>query len=185
MVADLYTWNLLTTPGYCWYNFDAAAYKDTCGALYNWYTINTGKLCPTGWHVPTDADWTTLEDYLIANGYNYDGTTTGNKIAKAMAYITNWTSSPTAGAPGNPDYPAYRNKSGFSALPDGGLINLPFGSQWYALRFSSIGNLAAWWSSTDTISFGINNYNDKLMRGTKPKSAKEPEGLTVRCVKDN
>jgi methyl-accepting chemotaxis protein len=57
----------------------------TYGRLYNWYAVNTGKLAPVGWHVPTDDDWTILENYLIANGYNYDGTTTENKIAKAMA----------------------------------------------------------------------------------------------------
>ena len=55
-----------------------------------------------GWHVPTDDEWTTLEEHLIANGYNYDGTTTGNKIAKAMASTTGWdTSDRTTGASGN------------------------------------------------------------------------------------
>ena len=71
--------------------------------LYNWYAVagihdtdpNTPnkEFAPEGWHVPTDAEWTTLEEYLIASGYNYDGTTTGNKIAKAMASNTGWNSS--------------------------------------------------------------------------------------------
>jgi hypothetical protein len=54
-------WESLSTPGYCWYDNDAAAYGDTYGALYNWHTVNTGMLCPAGWHVPTDADWEELQ----------------------------------------------------------------------------------------------------------------------------
>ncbi|MDD4729737.1 MAG: FISUMP domain-containing protein, partial [Dysgonamonadaceae bacterium] len=83
LVSDGTAWSNLATPGYCFYNNDAAN-KSTYGALYNWFTVNTNKLAPTGWHVPTDAESTTLENYLIANGFNYDGTTTGNKIAKSM-----------------------------------------------------------------------------------------------------
>lgn len=64
MVKDPLVWVHLLTPGYCWYNNDAAAYKNSYGALYNWYTVNTGKLAPTGWHVPTDAEWTILTDFL-------------------------------------------------------------------------------------------------------------------------
>jgi len=57
------TWSTLTTPAYCWYNNDATN-KPTYGALYNWYTVNTGKLCPTGWYMPADAEWTTLTTYV-------------------------------------------------------------------------------------------------------------------------
>jgi uncharacterized protein (TIGR02145 family) len=72
------------------------------GVLYNWFALATGKLAPQGWHVPTDADWDTLHNYLIANGYNWDGTTTGNKIAKSMAAQTDWyTGTTTVGAIGN------------------------------------------------------------------------------------
>lgn len=65
-------WSNLSTPAYCWYNNDAAN-NAQYGALYNWHTINSGQLAPTGWHVPTDTDWSTLENYLstnvILNGY--------------------------------------------------------------------------------------------------------------------
>ena len=64
LVTDSTAWLNLTTPGYCWYNNDAATYKNTYGALYNWFTVNTSKLAPSGWHVPTDAEWTTLITYL-------------------------------------------------------------------------------------------------------------------------
>jgi uncharacterized protein (TIGR02145 family) len=53
LVTDLTTWANLTTPGYCWYTNDESSHKNTYGALYNWYTVNTGKLCPSGWQVPT------------------------------------------------------------------------------------------------------------------------------------
>src|SRR5665647_1584626 len=52
-IIDGTTWSNLTTPGFCFYNNDAAN-KNIYGALYNWYTVNTGKLAPTGWHVSTD-----------------------------------------------------------------------------------------------------------------------------------
>ncbi|MFZ4572381.1 MAG: fibrobacter succinogenes major paralogous domain-containing protein [Bacteroidales bacterium] len=64
LVTDSIAWINMTTPGYCWYHNNAAAYKNTYGALYNWYAVNTGKLAPTGWHVPTDAEWTILVAYL-------------------------------------------------------------------------------------------------------------------------
>ena len=64
LVTDNTTWANLTTPAYCWYNNDAKTNGSTYGALYNWYSVNTKKLCPTGWHVPNDTEWTTLTTYL-------------------------------------------------------------------------------------------------------------------------
>jgi len=64
MVTDSAAWINLTTPGYCWHKNTSASYKNTYGALYNWYAVNTGKLAPKGWHVPSDAEWTTLITYL-------------------------------------------------------------------------------------------------------------------------
>jgi hypothetical protein len=56
-------WSFLTSPGYCWYdNYEFN--KNTLGALYNFYSVSSMKLCPTGWHVPSDEEWTTLENYL-------------------------------------------------------------------------------------------------------------------------
>jgi hypothetical protein len=63
LVPDSLKWGLLTTPGYCWYNNDST-YKKTYGALYNGYSIQTGKLCPTGWHIPAIKEWFTLAYYL-------------------------------------------------------------------------------------------------------------------------
>src|ERR1035437_7342214 len=118
-VVSQTTWAALTTPAYCWYNNDIVTYKDTYGALYNGFTINTGKICPVGWHVPSHDEWTTSENFLLSNGFNYDGTTSGNKYGKALASTTLWNSSTTTGAVGNTDYPSKRNATGFTALPSG------------------------------------------------------------------
>jgi uncharacterized protein (TIGR02145 family) len=107
----------LTTPGYCFYdnNIDTA-YQAKWGALYNWYAVNTGKLAPAGWWVPR-TDWDTLMNYLITNGYNYDGSTSSNEVAKSLAAQTDWASSTSAGVPGN--NLIANNRTGFAMLPAG------------------------------------------------------------------
>ena len=60
-VTDNWEWYNLTTPAYCWKNNDPEANKNIYGAMYNWYAVNTGKLCPAGWHVSTKPDWETLK----------------------------------------------------------------------------------------------------------------------------
>lgn len=96
------TWAALTSGAYSDYG-NTPANSATYGRLYNWYAADNNaatklasnggkKVCPTGWHLPSDTEWTTLENYLIANGYNYDGLTIGNKIAKALASTSLWTS---------------------------------------------------------------------------------------------
>jgi uncharacterized protein (TIGR02145 family) len=168
-------WVALNTPGYCWYNDDSATYSNLYGAIYNWYVVNTGKLCPTGWHVPTDADWTQMENYLIKNGYNYDGTTSGNKIAKSLAAATGWPASSNTGVPGNTDYPAYSNKSGFTALP------VPC----RGLTFDCCEEFGKWWSATNydpSAAWLRVIYYDKSY--VERDYYLMPAGLSVRCVKD-
>jgi uncharacterized protein (TIGR02145 family) len=63
-ITDNAAWPNLATPAYCWYNNDETAHKKIYGALYNWYTVNTGKLCPTGWHIPSDDEWKTMIAFL-------------------------------------------------------------------------------------------------------------------------
>ena len=121
-ITDATQWSSLTTGAWCYYDNDP-----TKGKLYNWYAVagihdndpNTPnkEFAPLGWHVPTDAEWTTLEEHLIANGYNYDGTTTGNKIAKSMSSTSGWLNSTNAGAPGNNQI--LNNSSNFNVLPHG------------------------------------------------------------------
>jgi uncharacterized protein (TIGR02145 family) len=185
LVTDNDAWYYLKTPGYCWYDNETSN-KFIYGALYNWYTVNTGKLCPTGWHVPTDAEWTTLENYLIANGYNYDGTTIGNKYAKALAStttevspVTGWYSNSNVGSVGNTDYPAKRNATGFTALPsghryedDGSCNGLGWESSWWSATENSTAN--AWYRC-------MYNLNSDVKRNISNKEL----GFSVRCVRDN
>jgi uncharacterized protein (TIGR02145 family) len=118
LVTDNTEWTNTNTGAYCFYgNSTDSANTEKWGALYNWYAVQTGKLAPAGWHVPSDEDWDTLQNFLIAHGYNYDITTTGNKLAKAIAIPTEWKTSPNLGTPGK--NLSENNRSGFSALPGG------------------------------------------------------------------
>lgn len=175
LVSDNTAWFNLSTPGYCFFNNDNSN-KSVYGAMYNWYTVNTGKLAPTGWHVPSNQEWITLENYLIANGYNYDGTTTGNKIGKAVAATTIWPSSKVDGAIGN-DL-TKNNTCGFSGLP-GGYRN-ENGS------YGNFGQVGYWWSSTND---GTNlGWFRTLIYSTTSMarfSGNVQYGLSVRCLKNN
>ncbi len=97
-------WPALTTGAYYWYNNDAPGYKNTYGALYNWYALNTGsngnkRICPVGWHIPTTGEYYQLFDYLGGS------TIVGGKLKEVG--LTHWIS-PNAGA---------TNESGFNAIP--------------------------------------------------------------------
>ncbi len=172
-------WDDLSYSSYCWYRNDEAAYKNIYGALYNWYAVNTNRLCPSGWHVPTDAEWTVLENFLIQNGYNYDGTTTGNKIAKSLASATGWTSSTDPGTVGNNDYPNKRNASGFTGLPGG--LRVGSGDS----GFGYVGTEGEWWSSTSystTTAWNRSLFylNSKVGRYSPNKK----NGYSIRCLKN-
>jgi uncharacterized protein (TIGR02145 family) len=174
-VTDNTAWTNLSTPAYCWYNNDATTYKNTYGALYNWYTVNTAKLALAGWHIPTNVEWTILENYLMVNSYNYDGTTSGNKYAKSLAATTNWTASTNAGTIGN-DL-SKNNSTGFSALP-GGNRNI-YGT------YGDLGYYGYWWSATEGINGGawirsVGCSDSGVNWGSNNKT----HGYSVRCVRD-
>jgi uncharacterized protein (TIGR02145 family) len=139
--ATKYNDNTGIGSSYHFYNnvTDAAA-KKKWGALYTWDAVKTGKLAPTGWHVATDAEWDTLQNYLIAHGYNYDGTLSGNKIAKSMCTKTDWPSdSLDTGAVGNDA--SKNNASGFSVIPAG--------YRYYDGAFRDQGNIGYFWTATE------------------------------------
>jgi uncharacterized protein (TIGR02145 family) len=102
-VTENTEWIDLITPGFCWYenNFNN---KAIYGNLYNWYTVATTKLCPSGWHVPSDAEWLTLIDYLGGESV------AGGKLKEIGN--SHWIS-PNTGA---------TNESGFTSLPSGNRI---------------------------------------------------------------
>ena len=179
-VTDNTAWQNLTTGAWAYFDNDP-----TKPRLYNWFAVmgihdtdpNTPnkEFAPEGWHVPTDAEWTTLENYLIANGYNYDDTTTENKIAKAMASTTGWISSTETGAIGKDQ--SLNNDSGFNAFPGGYRNNN--GS------FNDEGSLAIFWNSTESnanLAWNryLSYYSSLLFRG----NSNERNGFSVRFVRD-
>lgn len=161
LVTDGAAWAALSTPGYCWYNNDAATYKATYGALYNWYTVNTGKLCPTGWHVPSDSEWTILTTYLGGESV------AGGKLKETGT--SHWH---------NPNTSA-TNETGFTALP-GGFRNLD-GSFFY-----NVGDYGRWWSSSESSTTyawdrGMQYDNSNVWGFNNIKQY----GFSVRCLRDN
>lgn len=161
-------WIALTTDAYCWAQNDEVTYKPLYGALYNWYAVETGKLCPTGWHVPTDADFVALEVSLGMSQADASGTEwRGTDQGKQMKNTTGW----SEGQNGT-------NTSGFSALPAGYRSYLTGVSE-------GIGLITYWWSSTATnadisVYRRLDGDNDKVYRNGTYKRA----GKSVRCVKD-
>lgn len=153
------TWSNLISPGYCWYNNDVTGYKAIYGALYNGYTVSTGKLCPVGWHVPTAVEWTTLINYCGAN-------VAGGKLKE---FNSQYWMGPNEGA---------TNETGFTALPGGCRGNL--GS------FIDKGLRGHWWSSTDVNATNVWNssisYSTSNVTGS---TGQKNSGLSVRCVKDS
>jgi uncharacterized protein (TIGR02145 family) len=160
LVTDSTVWNSLTTPSYSWYDNDFTNKDTYLGALYNWYAASSGKLCPTGWHVPTDAEWTTLIDYLG-----------GSKVAGGKLKGTGtiyWMGSNKGST----------NDYGFTALP-GGDRGGKRGS------FCSIGYYGCWWSSTEKSSTNawyrmMHFASNHVSRKNFPKNF----GYSIRCLKD-
>ena len=175
-------WSNLTTGAWVYYDNDS-----TKGKLYNWYAIvgihdtdpdtPNKEFAPEGWHVSSDAEWATLENYLIANGYNYDGSTTGNKIGKSMASTTGWNTSTAPEAIGNDQ--SLNNSSEFNGFPEGGRN--------YDGSFNDESIIATFWTSSeneDDTSYawarGLDhNYSDLFSNDNK-----ERVGFSVRFVRN-
>jgi uncharacterized protein (TIGR02145 family) len=167
LVSDNTAWVALNAPGFCWYNNDAITYKITYGALYNWYTVNTYKLCPTGWHVPTDNEWKQLEVALgmtqsQADAFGPRGTDQGTQ----MKAISGW------GRNGNGT-----NSSNFSGLPGGIRTDG---------NFANMNYFGSWWSSTEntTIDAIVRDLSSDYLN-VYHYSATKNNGYSVRCIKGN
>ncbi len=148
------------------------------GPYYNFGVAISKKICPVGWHVPSSFDIMVLINYLIANGFDYDGTTKENKIAKSLGSGVGWASSTEVGSIGNDDYPEKKNITGFSALPEGSFGFYP--------SFGGRGEMSGWWTSTELHSngayyFGLYYNSSILQTGDVPKWS----AFSIRCLKDN
>lgn len=177
-VTDPNTWLSLTTEAYCNYD-NTSSNANIWGRLYNWYAVSdTRELCPTGWHIASDYDWTILQNYLYVNGYNYDGSTTGgNKIAKALSSTTHWVASSVTGAPGNSDFPSVRNSSGFTSLPNG---YRSMGGSYNNLGESSYFWASTPYNSTSSYRYAMDYDNPILWRNF----FSNVYGAAVRCICD-
>ena len=167
-------WSSTADGAFAIYNNEAAN-SLLYGNLYNWYAVNDSRgLCPVGWHMPTNAEWEALENYLINNGFGYGGS--GSDIGKSMAMTSGWDESSVPGTVGN-DQPG-NNSSGFSALP-AGFRN-------YTGVFSYLGTMGFWWSSTESSSVNaISRFLQNTLSDLQDAVYDKNKGLSVRCVKDS
>jgi uncharacterized protein (TIGR02145 family) len=165
-VTDAAEWVSLATPAYCWYMNDEA-HKIPNGALYNWYAVNTEKLCPVGWHVPSDSEWKILEMAIgmtqnEADKDGWRGTDEGSKIKNTTGWVSG----------------SGTNESGFSAIA-GGLRD------WDEASFYWLGYYSHWWTSTEggdgTAWDRDVSYNTTgIFRFPNNKNY----GMSVRCLKN-
>jgi uncharacterized protein (TIGR02145 family) len=163
-ITDNTQWSQLTTGAWVYYNNDLAN-NAKYGKLYNWYavskTTNGNKnVCPTGWHVPTDAEWTVLTVYL-------GGVTVAGGKMKEIG-TTSW-NSPNAGA---------TNTSLFTGLPGG--------YRYSNGNYYVIGNYGFWWSSTElnTLDAWYRNLRNNDGNAYRLEGNNKRYGLSVRCLKD-
>jgi uncharacterized protein (TIGR02145 family) len=160
-VTDNTAWSTTSTGAYCDYA-NTPANSTTYGRLYNWYVVgstNPKNVCPTGWHVATDADWTNLATYLGGESV------AGGKLKETGT--THWTT-PNTGA---------TNETGFTALPGG------YRSQ--SGSFGLSGTYGFWWTANEggtTFAFYrfMFNTSASLSSGDNDKHG----GFYVRCVKN-
>ncbi|MFH1120215.1 MAG: FISUMP domain-containing protein [Bacteroidota bacterium] len=151
-------WSVLSNGAYCWYNNDELTYKSTYGALYNWYAVADNRnLCPAGWHIPSNAEWTDLTNYLGGEDI------AGGKMKEAG--LLHW-QSPNTGA---------TNESGYNGIPGG--IRSFFGS------FMDLGSSGFFWSSTgvgyQALYRNLQHNDSDIGWGETPVW----DGYSVRCLR--
>jgi len=157
-IQDFAEWAIADSPAYCWYN-NQSFYKDIYGAIYNWYTVNTGKLCPVGWHVPYISEWDTLNKYVERD----------SKKLREPGY-NHWTCQEQG-----------TNETGFTALPGG----LRYSSDWYQNTngFGLINSEIWFWSA----SIPQGSPQSFFIYCTGTQSAHNDsyqDGRYIRCIKN-
>lgn len=161
-------WGNITTPAYCWFDNDMSN-KVPYGALYNWHSVNTGKLAPVGWHVATKDDWDQLFDYL-------GGSTVAGAKLKEVG-ISHWTS---------PNDDA-TNETGFTAIPGGYRYAADVIDSIHDGQFLNLGYRSTWWTATQDAEYPNTAWGiDLIWFANSIGSSNGPKGAgsAVRCVKD-
>ena len=162
----------------------------TYGYLYNWPAVMHGEsssaanpsgvqgICPNGWHVPSDAEWTQLTNYMKTQP-TYMASGNADHLAKALAATWGWNSTSVTDAPGND--PSTNNATGFSALPAG----YYYGGGYNYGGYNYFGDDALFWSATE---YNDNNaFNRDLsynIASVGRYSNYKYIGFSVRCVRD-
>ncbi|MBN1446444.1 MAG: fibrobacter succinogenes major paralogous domain-containing protein, partial [Bacteroidetes bacterium] len=171
-VTDPAQWYSKTTGAWCYYNNDSTM-SPIYGRLYNWYAVNDPRgLAPSGWHIPTDDEWKTLEVHLgmtqaHADSTDWRGTDEGGKLKETGT--SHW-QSPNTGA---------SNSSGFTALPGG------YRSWFNNAPFSGMGSNGYWWSSTaDGAATAWNRILNYGLQTVWRRTSIKTTGYSVRCVRD-
>jgi uncharacterized protein (TIGR02145 family) len=158
-VTDGIAWGTLKTPGYCWYENNISN-KEPYGALYNWYTIQNGNLCPTGWHVPTDTEWLALANYL-------GGLPVAGGKLKEIG-VSHWITPNTTAT----------NETGFTAVAGGGRVGELFSSiKWYA----------NYWTATEYDSetaYSTCAESTSALLWYHEKNWTKRIGFSIRCIKE-
>lgn len=166
-----------STPKYQWIYGDNLGNLAKYGRLYTWFAATDSRnICPSGWHLPTDAEWTVLIKYLADNGFGFERS--GSDIAKSMATTSGWTANGIAGTVGNDQ--SSNNKSGFSAVAGG---YRPY----FDVLFQNIGVNGNWWSSTESnaskaLDIALNSISSSEIRFNGGINKKT--GNSVRCIKN-
>jgi uncharacterized protein (TIGR02145 family) len=165
LVTENSVWRNLITPGYCYYKnaIDADSIHQY-GALYNWYTVDTKKLAPKGWHVPSDAEWQKMIDFL------------GGKEVAGGKMKSTGTTEKNNGLWSEPNTNA-TNESFFSAYPGGGR---------FYVDYYNIDKIAYFWTSSErdndySWGFYLHFRSSEIYLD---QHAFKYDGLSVRCVKD-
>ena len=177
-------WQNNTTGAFAWYNNDID-WKDSYGALYNWYAVdNASGLCPTGWHVPTDAEWTQLVDYVVAQGFanhwdNPNGT--GNALRSCRQV-----NSPLGGECNTSAHPRWEAHDTHHGFDEFNFSGFPGGNRYGNGSFDHIGYKGDFWSSTE--SFTDNAWYRDIWFGDgevfRASNGEKDSGFSVRCLKD-
>jgi len=176
-ITDNPDWDNTTQGAYCFYNNSTdPVFQKKWGALYNWFAVNSGKLAPAGWRVAKGADWDSLQSYLSANGYTYDGTA-GTSIVKSIASETDWAADIKSKSIGNDLLK--NNTSGFSGFPGGCCIS--------GGKFSEMDTAGYWWTTDPfnemmAVYRRLAYYDDNIWNWAFPTT--KNLGLSIRLVKE-
>lgn len=158
-ISDNIEWTNLQEPGFSWYENDENQHKEVYGALYNWYAIETGKLCPNGWHVPTAEEWEVLHDFL--------GDSAASKLKES----------------GNAHWSLQNgdatNSTGFTALPGG--YRVPVNG------FREKGIYGYWWSGSSDPNNSTRIFGREMNAFSRDGSEVvygKNYGMSIRCIRD-